>query len=420
MKNKTKQDYKIAMNKYFDICKKDILLQLKYAKDKVPYYKKIFAQIHIDSIKTYDDFSKIIPILNSDTVAEKPLEMVGDGVHIVFKRASSSTSGKSKQISLTQSDLDGWAEYGRLSITPYFESGMTVTHSYRDEEHYLSGLDDAVLYSDGKITTFKTDDIEDIYRKVIEADILLDYSEMIYFVSEHIKKYSTQNNLVKEYNLAVSYTGEYLNDEDVQKIINNFAEANISVEVYSEYSLSEIGPVACNSGSENNIFKPIYTEICFVEVVDDNGEASQSGEIVITVLNRQGTNLVRYASGDLGEIVLRNGEPHILLKGRKRGIKIASLFVYPQHIVSIVRKKVGADFFCYISAEKQKHFGEIDIKIITPNKIDSIKSIRDFLLKELEYTDDVKRTMELNVTLDHRKLTETELRKSYSFVTKCK
>ncbi len=415
MKDEIKQDYKIAIDKYFYDCKKEILSQLRYAKNNVPYYKELLAQTRIDAIKTYDDFSKAVPVLNSDTVAEKPLEMIGDGAHIVFKRTSSSASGKSKEIFLTKSDIESWTENGRLSITPYFKSGMTVTHSYREEEYYLSGLDDAVLYSAGKITTFRADDIKDIYRKVTKADILLDYSEMIYYISEQIKKYSAQNELNQERSLVVSYTGEYLDDEDIQKIIDNFAEANISVEVYSEYSLSEVGPVACSSSTEKNIFKPIYTEVCFVEIVNDEGKPSKDGEIVITVLNREGTNLIRYTSGDLGEIVLRNGVPNIWLKGRKGGIKIASLFIHPQHIVSIIRKKVGADFFCYIVAEKQKYFCKIDIKIITPSRIDNV-GIKDFLLKELGYIDDIKKTMDMDVTIEQRKLTNVELRKAFSFV----
>ena len=124
------------MEKYFKNQKNKIIWQLKFAKKNIPAYKNKLKNINLDKIEDYSDFSKLIPITDSKEVSKNP-DFFCSKLPIKFIRYSSSTTGISKKVFLTNEDLELWIKEGRLSITPYFKEKNVVAFSKRKEKYYL-------------------------------------------------------------------------------------------------------------------------------------------------------------------------------------------------------------------------------------------------------------------------------------------
>lgn len=410
---------KQAREKYFNEIKTDLLRSLEMAFLQSSFYKKLpISDLDFNQIHSYKDFYEKIPLTSQENLVNMPQDFVCNKKDIVFERQSSATSGNIKTIFLTQKDLDNWTVNGSLTLTPYFRPGMLVAHSKREEKYYLSGLDEAIEFSGGRVLAFNPKDSHELKSAIERADIILDYSEMLYYISEKAKQLSKTNKVNRSAPLTLVYTGELLLKEDIEAIQSNFAAIGVSIDIYSEYALSEIGPIACSyDGKKPHIHLPIYKKIAFVEVLDDLGKPALDGEIVVTTLNREGSNLIRYKTGDLAQACVYKNEFAFYLKGRKSGVKFASLFLHPNLIVGVLRQVIKQEFFVYIFMRKEAYKGEIHLKVVAPQEPKGGASyLKDYLLKHLEYTDDIDATIDFSLELELRDLTETEIRKAYAII----
>lgn len=397
---------------YFQLQKEKIKKQLTFAKENIPFYKEKLKDVDISKINTYEDFSNKIPILENKEVISNGKKF-SSNLPILFVRHSSSTSGNPKEVFLTASDLRLWIEEGRLTITPYFKRGMIVAFSERKEKYYLSGLKEAVKYSGGKTLVFNPKDPKSLTNAIRTADILLDYAEMIYYISEQVKKLGLNFNK----NIILSYTGNILEEGDIEKIKQNFNSAGIRAEIFSEYATSEIGPIGCSNNIEHNKFKIIYNDIVFIEVVNpETNKPSEIGEILVTCLNRTGSVFIRYRLGDVGSISFKGESPYFKLKGRM-GIKVASVFFSPEQVFRIIRKELNSPIFCEIILKQDRFFSTLFINICAEKEFSEadIIKLKEKLLNELELEDDEDMTAKLQIKLKKGELNDSELRKGFKF-----
>lgn len=399
------------LNDYFIRKKNMIMRQLELAKKNVPFYKNAFKKIDLKKIKNYSDFCNLIPFIDSSEIIENP-ESFYTGFPYIHIRFSSSTTGNHKKIYLTQHDINHWSTSNRLSITPYFEAGMTVTHSKRKEKYYLSALDKSVLELNGKIMTFNPLKTSSIINCLKKADILFDYAELIYYISEKLKKLKI--NLNKK--IIISYTGNKLEKLDIKKIKNNFKKIGCEVEIYSEYATSEMGPIGCSDNKENNLFSIIYDNNVFIEIIDPiTKKNSKQGEVVATALNRTGTVFIRYKLGDLGILMFKNNQPHIKFLRRKKGIKIASVFFSPELVFRFIRNELNIPIFCQININVLKHKSEIKITVTHEKKLkkDFLK-IKKKLLDKIEFIDDFGSTVDFKINYEKKKFNDGQIRKGFN------
>ena len=405
------QNLQLDKESYFASQKSKIISQLKFAKKSVPYYKEKLKNVNLSDIKTYEDFCNNIPIIESDDVLNNPKEF-SSNLPILFVRCSSSTTGKPKEVFLTARDLKLWVEEGRLTITPYFKQGMVVAFSERKEKHYLSGLKEAVEFSGGKTLNFNPCILSELIDAVKKADILLDYAEMIYYISNKLKEANIQLNK----KLILSYTGNILEEIDIKTIKENFKKSGIEAKVFSEYSTTEMGPIGCSNNIEHNKFKIIYNNIVFIEVINPiTNKPSDIGEIIATTLNRTGSVFIRYKIGDIGKLSFGASFPIFTLQQRKKGIKVASVFLSPEQIFRIIRRELNCPIYCEIYLKQNKCFSNIQIDIVTEKDFDNVAmdKLKEKLLEELELEDDENITAKMQIKLYKRKLNDMELRKGF-------
>lgn len=403
------------MEIYFQEQKNKILRQLKFAKENIPAYRNRFADIDLNSIKDYSDFSTKIPIINSEEVVNNP-ELFCSNLPIKFTRHSSSTTGKPKKVFLTSEDLKLWVEKGRLTLTPYFKEGDIVAFSKREEKHYLSGLKEAIELSKGRVLNFNPRDINELLDCVKKADIILDYAEMIYYISDQISKI---NGVNLNKTIKLSYTGNFLSEEDILKIRKNFNNIGIDARVYSEYATTEIGPIGCSDYQNQRDFKLIYNDISFLEIVDPkSNEPAQRGEVVATTLNRTGSVFIRYKIGDLGELSCNEDRPIFHLEKRKKGLKVASVFFSPEQAFNFIREFLKQPVFCEMSLDKEEYFNTININIIGERAINDKETneLKKALLNELELTDDEAITSKVNLVFIKDRLNDQQIRKGFKII----
>jgi phenylacetate-CoA ligase len=168
---------------------------------------------------------------------------------------------------------------------------------------------------------------------------------------------------------ACVVTSEMLFDTDKLLLQKAFG-----VPVINEYGASELDLIAFEDTNNNWI---LNTETLFVEVLDDNNNTLEDGEIgniVITSLYNKANPFIRYKIGDKGAIKKINSNQYILqkLEGRSEDlVKLPSGKIAP-----------GLTFY-YITKSIMEDSGEIqEIKIIQTT-LDSFK-IEYISKKELE------------------------------------
>jgi phenylacetate-CoA ligase len=127
---------------------------------------------------------------------------------------------------------------------------------------------------------------------------------------------------------VIQTTGESLSPE-----VREFIESTFQIKVTDVYGCSEAGEIAWQCGLSGGYH--INAENCVVEIVNNNKAAAdgETGEVVVTNLNRYAMPIVRYKNGDLArlsretcpcgcklpmiaEIVGRTGEDMILPTGK--------------------------------------------------------------------------------------------------------
>jgi len=290
---------------------------------------------------------------------------------------------------------------------------MTVAHSRRQEKYYLSALDECVLGSGGKVVTFDPHDAEEFMDSIGEADILLDYAELVYYLSEQVAK--TRALLDKD--LIVAYTGNSLRDLGVVKA--NFLKGGVRARFYSEYAATEIGPIACSDVADSILLKCVYPENAFVEVLDPKTHLpSGEGRVVVTALNRTGSVFIRYDLGDIARLLFEEGSAYLEVLSRG-GLKVASVFFTPDHLYHVVRTYLKQPVFCGIRLDRKKYKTGLVLSIVSERPITEREQegLYSEILDKLEFVDDVGLTVELLLNFEYRQLSENELRKGFSVLS---
>jgi len=107
------------------------------------------------------------------------------------------------------------------------------------------------------------------------------------------------------------------------------------------FGTRHIMPVAAETAAEDGL--RVVDDYAVVEVVDpDTGEvldAGERGEVVVTHLRKEGIPLVRYRTGDLAELAVRNGTvvlPDGVIGRTDERLKVKGVKVYPESVETVL------------------------------------------------------------------------------------
>lgn len=330
-----------------------------------PFYKERLKKAGIASaedIRTLDDIRKIPYTTKEDLREAYPYGLLAvDHEEIVRMHASSGTTGTPTVIYHTQGDLDNWTNMTVRSLKAtgchrgdVFQNMMTYgLFTGGIGLHYgAERLGMLVIPASSGNTTRQFKLMKDFGTTTIHATP----SYMLHLYS----RMEEMGYSLEDFKLERALIGAEPHSEEIRQKI----EELFKIDAYNSYGLSEMnGPSVafeCMEKSGMHVWEDAYC----MEVIDrDSLEPvpdGDEGELVLTILIRTGTPILRYRTKDLTRIIPepcacgRTSRRITRIKGRTDDMLIINgVNVFPSQIEEVIMKMpgIGTNYLIKVSKE---------------------------------------------------------------------
>jgi phenylacetate-CoA ligase len=339
----------------------DIKKAIKHAMNS-EFYKKHFAGINVDDIKTMEDFQKL-PFTDKEELRNAyPLGLQAvPEEKIIRVHSSSGTTGTPVIIPYTQKDVNDWAimfkrcyemagctNMDRIQITPGY--GLwTAGIGFQAGAELLGAF--AIPMGPGN-----TD--RQIKMMIdLKSTVFCSTSSYALLMAEEIEKRGVKDKI----HLRKGVIGSERWGEKMRQRIAN----ELGVELYDIYGLTEIYGPGIGINCQKQSAMHMWTDYMYYEIIDPKTGAlvpdGTMGEIVITTLQKEGAPLIRYRTHDLTKAVPGKCEcgsefPRIdTILGRSDDmVKVRGAIIYPSRVDELLAKIDG------VSSEYQIMIDHLD------------------------------------------------------------
>jgi phenylacetate-CoA ligase len=304
------------------------------------FYKKYYAGINVNDIKSMDDFRKL-PFTDKEDLRDAyPLGLLAvPDEKIVRVHSSSGTTGAPVIIPYTQKDVHDWAIMfkrcyetagctckDRIHITPGY--GLwTAGIGFQAGAELLGAL--AIPMGPGNT------DKQIKMRMDMQSTVICATSSYALLLAEEIEKRGVKNKI----HLKKGVIGSERWGEKMRKRI----ATELGVELYDIYGLTEIYGPGIGINCQKQDAMHMWTDYFYYEIIDPKtGEVlpeGTTGEIVITTLCKEGAPLIRYRTHDLTKAIPGKCEcgleyPRIgTIIGRSDDmVKVRGAIIYPSRV----------------------------------------------------------------------------------------
>jgi phenylacetate-CoA ligase len=343
----------------------DIKKAIKHAMNS-EFYKKHFAGINVDDIKTMEDFQKL-PFTDKEELRNAyPLGLQAVPEEKIIRiHSSSGTTGTPVIIPYTQKDVNDWAimfkrcyemagctNMDRIQITPGY--GLwTAGIGFQAGAELLGAF--AIPMGPGN-----TD--KQIKMMIdLKSTVFCSTSSYALLMAEEIEKRGVRDKI----HLRKGVIGSERWGEKMRKRI----AAELGVELYDIYGLTEIYGPGIGINCQKQSAMHMWTDYMYYEIIDPKTGAlvpdGTMGEIVITTLQKEGAPLIRYRTHDLTKVVPGKCEcgsefPRIdTILGRSDDmVKVRGAIIYPSRVDELLATIDG------VSSEYQIMIDHLDGKDI--------------------------------------------------------
>jgi phenylacetate-CoA ligase len=272
-----------------------------------PFYSKRLGQAGIspEKIKTLDDLRRLPFTDKNDLRAAYPCGLVSvPHTELVRLHASSGTTGSPVAIHYTREDLDAWAS---LMARSFFSAGVRPTDVFQNIAGYglftgglgihagAERLGCLTIPSGTGNTPRQIKFLQDF--KVTVIHIIPSYA--MYLAGKMEESGLDPRSL----SLRKAMIGAEPHSEETRRKIENI----LGVDAYNSYGLSEMnGPgVAFECSAKNGMH--VWEDAYIFEIIDpDTLEPlpdGETGELVMSTINRRGMPILRYRTRDLTRIL---------------------------------------------------------------------------------------------------------------------
>lgn len=400
---------------------KKLRYMINYAYNNVPYYHRLFDDLKLSpsDIKVFGDLEKL-PILTKYLIKQnwEDLKPVNLDKMKYYTRSTGGSTGIPLQFRLSKYDrfLSGALLYRGWGYAD-FELGnkmvfLAGTSLDVGSNPFIVKRAHEVARNIKKLSAFDMDNNEMLkYTKIINSfnpKFIRGYASSIDFFAKYIE----DNDISINSPSAVFTTSEKLYPHMRQRISSAFG-----CEVYDGYGLNDGGISAYECKEHNGLH--IDTERSIMEIVSDGGEQISCGEgkILATSLHNYAMPLIRYETGDLGDLtydVCSCGRHSMLLKnivGRDKELLVTPAGKYVH----------GAAFYNDIICEFKDSNEIIECQIIQKNKKSIIFNMvckNNFDMSQLDNVRDIVRKRSDGWDVEFRILDEIERTKAgkYKFI----
>ncbi|MEM6251681.1 MAG: phenylacetate--CoA ligase family protein [Cyanobacteria bacterium P01_D01_bin.156] len=338
----------------------------------VPYYRDVFQQRQFDpeKLKTDPQYLTDLPYLTKDILREQGERLLSETVDRspLHVRKTGGSTGPSALIYYDQTALD-WTAAANLQVLEW-----TGKKRYMKEVHFSSyfpakpPLRDRLKESIKCISLNRVNITTDVFDPVSLGKILdAIKAERPYGVQGHpstlygLALYAHQENYpAKKLFTAFESTGEVLDDKKWQLIQTVF-----DCQIYNRYGNAEFGVVAHTTDDSPKHLRildyMVWPEGRSVASADVQ---SDTQELVFTGLANAMMPLIRYCTGDLGDLVELDGDLYVTnIVGRVHDMVTIGERRYPTHYLQDVLDRLGS-------------IDEFQVEQITPETL-SLKLVLD-------------------------------------------
>lgn len=342
---------------------------------KTPFYKKRLNDAGIRDardIQTEADFRKIPYTTKHDLREAFPYGMLAaDKADVVRMHASSGTTGVPTVVYLTQADLDKAAELNARSCACTGSTKNDVFQNMMTYGLFTGGLmlhygaerlGMMVIPSGSGNTKRQLQLMKDFRTTVVHATP--SYLLHMYDVMKE------EGFRPEDFALKKAYIGAEPHSEDIRKKI----EMLYGIDAYNSYGLSEMnGPglafeCVCKNGMH------LWEDSYIGEIIDPQTlrplPDGERGELVLTILERNGMPILRYRTRDLTRFIPEPcpcGRTHRRLErmtGRSDDMLIINgVNVFPSQIEEVIMKmpEIGNNYL--IRVQKQGSLDKLTVKV---------------------------------------------------------
>lgn len=338
------------------------------AAEDVPYYRDLFQQIGFDPAKLAQDhaYLKDIPYLTKDIIREQGPRLLSQRPQQppLHSRKTGGSTGPSTVITYDDEALD-WTAAANLFVLEW-----TGKKRYTKEAHFSSEFPEEMPWRDRLRESIKCLVLNRV--NIRTADFDDDSLAAVVQQLQRTRPYSVQGHPSTLYTLALyakracprpqqlfevfESTGEVLDAKQRDAIAQVF-----QCQIFDRYGNAEFGVVAHSEFAQSTHLKVldflVWPEIAAAQEDADisyagvnpaggswaaSGAASAASELVFTGLRNAAMPLIRYRTGDLGDLVQVDGEFYITnISGRVHDLVRMGPRQYPTHYVQDLLDRLG-------------------------------------------------------------------------------
>jgi phenylacetate-CoA ligase len=369
---------------------------VKFVGEKVPQYKKIFAEKKIkpSSITSLDDIRKLPFTTKMDLREGFPFGMFAvPQSEIVEIHTSSGTTGTPVVVGYTRADIELWSEVMARCLTSAGANSSSIIQNGYGYGLFTGGL--GVHYGAQKIGASLVPISAGNTKRQI--DIMCDLGTTFITCTPSYALYladsAIEAGMLKKIKLKSGCFGAEMWTEKIRDEI----EKRFRIQALNVYGLTEIiGPGVANECEHKNglhIWEDhFYPEIISPDTLEPLPDG-ETGELVLTTLTREGTPMIRFRTRDItslhretckcGRTVVRMAR----ITGRSDDmIKVRGVLIFPSQIERALLEVKGVEPHYQIIVTRPQHLDEMEVQVEISKKMfsDEIRHIED-LRKKIEY-----------------------------------
>ena len=266
---------------------------ITYVKNHSPYYREILSDVHDTK-----DFTKI-PFLTKQLLIKEFNNICTPKAKGASLKTTGGSTGEPVRIykgadALARERAATWRSYewAKVGIGDKQARFWGVPHNAKNA---LKAKIIDFVSNRKRVSAFNLtkESLDDYYQTLVKfkPSYLYGYVSVIRCFSDHMRDYNLPRiDSVR----SIITTSEVLTDGD-RKVIEDVWK----VKVFNEYGCGEVGSIAheCEYGNMH-----IVADNLLIEIIDENGDPAETGEVVVTDFFNYATPMIRYRVGDFATL----------------------------------------------------------------------------------------------------------------------
>lgn len=373
---------------------------VKYVyENQAPYRAKMDAiGLKPEDIKSIDDISKLPFTEKKDLRNSYPFGMMAaPKKDLIRLHASSATTGKLTVAGYTKNDIDVWAECVARSLVMAGADRNSIVHVSYGYGLFTGGL--GIHYGAEKLGAVCVPASAGNTQKQIqlikdfEADIICCTPSYIIYLADEMEKLGLKPGV------DIKLKGGCFGAEAWSEGMRENIEKRLGITAIDIYGLSEISGPGVASDCKYKTGMHFQDDHYYPEIVDLNTlkplPIGESGELVITTLDKEGMPLLRYRTRDIASLnntVCPCGRTSVKLNkitGRSDDMLIIrGVNVFPSQIESVLLKYNEISPHYHINVDRVNNLDTMEIIVelspeVKAENIEDIERIKKKLFADM-------------------------------------